>query len=107
VPFAVAWAAAGARGTLRHLRWAATDDAIVYKSGWLWRRIVIARFAKAQTVWRYDSPFDRRTGMARVHVDTAGATAGSVVHIPYVPREAADALYQRLSREAAQRQLNW
>jgi putative membrane protein len=94
-------------GTLRHLRWAATDDAIVYKSGWLWRRIVIARFAKAQTVWRYDSPFDRRTGMARVHVDTAGATAGSVVHIPYVPREAADALYQRLSREAAQRQLNW
>ena len=106
VPVALTWAIVGARQTIRHLGWAATDDAILFKSGWLWRRIVVVRFAKIQTVSRLESPFDRRTEMSRIYVDTAGAS-GSVVNIPYVARADAEALYTRLSREAAERQFKW
>ena len=107
VPVAVIWAIIGARQTLKHLGWATTSDAILFKSGWLWRRMVVVRFAKIQTVTRHDSPFDRRADMARVHVDTAGASNASIVDIPYVGREDADALYARLAREAAERQFTW
>jgi putative membrane protein len=107
VPFAFGWAIVGARQTVKHLGWAATEDAILFKSGWLWRRTVIVRFAKIQTITRSETPFDRRTNMARVHVDTAGASLGSVVNIPYLSCHDADALHARLAREAAQRQFRW
>jgi uncharacterized membrane protein YdbT with pleckstrin-like domain len=107
IPALVVWAIIGARQTVKHLGWAETDEAILFKRGWLWRRTVVVRFAKIQTVTLHHSPFDRRTGMARVHVDTAGASEGSAINIPYVPREAATTLYARLSSEAAQRQFTW
>jgi putative membrane protein len=107
VAIALFWAIAGARQVVNHLGWALTDDAVLFKRGWLWRRIIVVRFAKIQTVTRHASPFDRRTGMARVHVDTAGASAGSVVNIPYMPAAEADALYEQLSREASRRQFTW
>jgi putative membrane protein len=106
-PLLMAWAIIGARQTVKHLGWALTEDAVLFRSGWLWRRIVVMRFAKIQAVTRYQSPFDRRTRMTRVHVDAAGASMGSVVNIPYVPADEAEALYTRLSQEAAQRQFTW
>jgi putative membrane protein len=107
IPFALAWAVVAARQTIRHLGWATTGDAVVFKRGWLWRRTVIVRFAKIQTVTRHETPFDRRTNMARLQVDTAGATAGSIVDIPYLDRRDADSLYAHLAREAAERQFTW
>jgi putative membrane protein len=107
VPIVLVWAVVGARQTVKHLGWAETDEAILFKSGWLWRRTVVVRFAKIQTVTMHHNPFDRRTAMARVHVDTAGASEGSAINIPYVAREAAGMLYARLSLEAAQRQFKW
>ena len=107
IPGAVLWAVIGARQTVKHLGWAETDEAILFKSGWLWRRMVVVRLAKIQTVTLHDSPFDRRMAMARVHVDTAGASEGSAINIPYVAKEAAATLYARLSFEAAQRQFKW
>lgn len=107
VPFAVAWAVIGAWQTIKHQGWATTDDAVLFKHGWLWRRVVVVRFAKMQTVTRYESPFDRRTAMTRLHVDTAGASVGGAVNIPYVPREEAATLYARLAQEAAARQFRW
>jgi membrane protein YdbS with pleckstrin-like domain len=104
---AVVWAAVGARKTIEHLGWALTDEAILLKSGWLWRRVVVVRFAKIQTVSRHESPFDRRTHMSRIYVDTAGASDASVVNIPYLARDAAEALYTQLAQEAAQRQFKW
>jgi putative membrane protein len=107
VPILLIWAIIGARQTVRHLGWALADDAVLFRSGWLWRRIVVVRFAKMQTITRHESPFDRRTQMARVHVDTAAAAAGAVIDIPYVARDDAEALFTRLSREAAERQFKW
>jgi putative membrane protein len=107
LPFAVVGAVVGARQAIKHLGWTITDDAVLFKNGWLWRRVVVVRFAKIQTVTRHTSPFDRRTHMARIHVDTAGASTGSVVDIPYVAAEDADALYATLSRAAAEHQFRW
>ena len=101
------WAIIGARQTVRHLGWATTGDAVMFKSGWLWRRMVVVRFAKIQAVTRHESPFDRRAHMARINVDTAGAAVGSVINIPYVAREDADALFAQLARAAAERQFTW
>jgi putative membrane protein len=101
------WAIIGARQTVRHLGWATTDDAVMFRSGWLWRRVVVVRFAKIQAVTRHESPFDRRAHMARIHVDTAGAAEGSVINIPYVARDEAEALYAQLARAAAERQFTW
>ncbi|HUE87365.1 MAG TPA: PH domain-containing protein [Vicinamibacterales bacterium] len=107
IPMVLLWAVIGARQTVKHLGWAETGEAILFKSGWLWRRIVVVRLAKIQTVTLYHSPFDRRTAMARVHVDTAGVSEGSAINIPYIAWEAAVTLYLRLSSEAAQRQFKW
>ena len=107
VPFAVGWAVIGARQTVKHLGWVVTEDAVIFKSGWLWRRVLVVRFAKMQTVSRHESPFDRRTQMARIHVDTAGASAASTLSIPYIPHDQANELYAHLSREAADRQFAW
>ena len=53
------------------------------------------------------SPFDRRHAMARVRVDTAGASEKSRINIPYLPRDVAEALHTKLAQEAAERQFRW
>ena len=60
-----------------------------------------------QVVTLHESPFDRRLAMAAVHVDTAGASIGSSVHIPYLARADADALHGRLAAAAAGTQFKW
>ena len=107
VPLLIAWAMIGARQTIRHLGWAVTEDAVMFRRGWLWRRINIVRFAKIQTVTHATSPFDRRTMMGRVRVDTAGASETSRINIPYLPHDVAGVLHTTLAHEAAGRQFTW
>jgi putative membrane protein len=104
----IAWAALAARKTIDHLQWATTPDAVLYRSGWIWRQVSIARFAKIQVVAMHESPFDRRTRMRRVRVDTAGAgTASHGVDIPYLPRETAADLYHALAQSAGGTTFKW
>jgi membrane protein YdbS with pleckstrin-like domain len=59
-------------------------------------------------VARRESPFDRRWSMARVRVDTAGASERSVrVDIPYLPADVAVRLQQRLAAGAARTDFRW
>ena len=112
---AIAVAAAGASVALLHARWfpryaafALTSEAVLWKSGWWVRRASIVRYSKIQAVTLGESPFDRRSRMARIAVDTAGAgKAGHRVHIPYLDREVADALFARLAAEAGRREFRW
>jgi putative membrane protein len=104
----VAWSCVHARLYVKHLGYAVGEGAILFRSGWLWRHVTIARFAKIQAVALHESPFDRRARMARLHVDTAGA--GELSHrvqIPYLERADADALYARLSARAAETAFRW
>jgi putative membrane protein len=100
VPVLAAWALAAARLYVTHLAWAATPDVVAFRSGWLRRRTTIARVSKIQVVTSVESPFDRRTSMARVRVDTAGASSHRI-DIPYLGRAAAEELHRTLACRAA------
>ncbi len=98
----------GARQSVTHLGWAVTGDAVLFRSGWLWRQVSVARFSKIQAVAIHESPFDRRAAMARVRVDTAGAKdLAHRVDIPYLPRETARELCDFLAMQAARTAFRW
>jgi putative membrane protein len=104
----IAWAWVGARIYIAHLGWAIIDGAVLFRTGWIWRHLTIARFNKVQVVSMVQSPFDRRHHMASVRVDTAGAAAASHrVNIPYLPLETATALFGQLGRAAAGTAFRW
>lgn len=106
--FLLGWACLHARLSVTHLGWAVTDGAVLFRSGWLTRHVTVTRFAKIQAVTLQESPFDRRASMANVDVDTAGAgVASHRVHIPYLEVTDAQALYARLSAEAARTAFRW
>ena len=103
-----AWTAIASRRRLAYQGWAMVGDTLVFRSGWVSRHLTMARVAKAQVVGLHESPFDRRTGMARVRVDTAGASHQSHrIDIPYLPREAAHTLHDRLAEAAASTAFRW
>ncbi len=104
----VPWLWMMTRMYMKHTRWAATDDVLVLRSGWLWREVVVVPVAKIQAVGRVESPFDRRATMAGVRVDTAGsASPAHRISIPYLARETAATLYERLSAKTAQTAFRW
>jgi putative membrane protein len=106
-PLLVAWAWIGARQTIRHLGWAHTDQAMFFRRGWLWRRLSVARVAKIQAVTLGSSPFDRRSAMARVRVDTAGASMADRIDVPYLPADVAGHLHATLVRGAGETTFKW
>jgi putative membrane protein len=102
------WAFVDARLHIRHLGWAVADRAILFRSGWMFRQLTIARFTKIQAVAVGESPFDRRYRMASVSVDTAGAADLSHrVSIPYLARATADRIYEHVAGEAARTSFRW
>jgi putative membrane protein len=104
----LAWAGIHARIYVANLAWAESPDVVLMRSGWLWRRITIARVNKIQAVAFRESPFDRRAAMARVRVDTAGATDPSHrVDVPYLDRQVAGDLARRLAAQAATSTFRW
>lgn len=97
-----------ARRAVAGMGWATVDGAVLYRSGYIGRRMTIARFSRIQAVTIVASPFDRRRRMAQVHVDTAGAAgAPHRVHIPYVARDEASSLHARLAAAASQTTFQW
>ena len=104
----VPWAVISSWKHVRHLGWAATADVVLFRSGWIWRRITVARVVKIQVVTLRHTPFDRRTGMGTLRVDTAGASERSHrVDVPYLPWDVALALYRDLSHRAASTVFRW
>jgi putative membrane protein len=106
-PFLLAWAIMGARQAIRHLGWARSSDAVFFKRGWLWRRVSVVRVAKIQAVTLSSSPFDRRTVMARVRVDTAGASMTDRIDVPYLPAAVARQLHATLANAAGETAFRW
>jgi membrane protein YdbS with pleckstrin-like domain len=68
----------------------------------------MTRYSEMQVVALHASPFDRRMGMARVRVDTAGAARQSDrIDIPYVPVDLAHDLHRRLATAASGTSFQW
>ncbi|HEX7282311.1 MAG TPA: PH domain-containing protein, partial [Vicinamibacterales bacterium] len=102
------WSAVSTHLRVKHLGWAEQEDVVMMRSGWLWQSITLARVNKIQAVTMQESPFDRRAAMAAVRVDTAGA--GELSHrvaIPYLDRDVAANLAQRLAGAAANVAFRW
>jgi putative membrane protein len=97
-----------ARRRIRRYGWALTGDAVLYRSGGLWRNTTMARDSKVQAAALAESPFDRRWGMATLALDTAGAAATSHrLHVPYLPRATARELLEEVDRRAATTAFRW
>jgi len=78
-------------------RYARTPYGVVYRTGVLTRKTGVAFLDRIQAVRTGESPFDRRHGMASLHVDTAGAgKVGHAIDIPYLERDVAQALREDL-----------
>lgn len=108
LPLLTAWTVLAARQHVRHLGWAEHDELVLMRSGWIWRQVTLARANKMQSVTLHQSPFDRRTAMARVRVDTAGAgPASHRVDIPFLDAGMAAELADRLAAKAASTELTW
>lgn len=98
LPAAVALSWVRAHKYVEHTRWALTPAAICFKRGWLTRRLVIAPRDRVQSAVLTESPFDRRSGMASVAVDTAGTPRSRHICIRYLDEGAARALERELGR---------
>lgn len=95
-----------ARKYVQSLGWARTDEAVYFRSGWLWRAVTVVPIAKVQGVELRESPFDRRWSMASVSVDTAGAGAHQV-DVPYLGRDVAEGLRTALLAQVAATEFRW
>lgn len=85
----------------KHTRWALARDAVMFRSGWLTRRLTIVPRDRVQTLSIDASPFDRRSQMANIYVDTAGG--GSMragIRIRYLAADVAEKLTTALYRTA-------
>lgn len=98
----VPWAATAARGWAGFTRYAMDERFLAYRSGWWSRHYALIELDKLQVVGLQQSPFDRRAGMASVHIDSMAADPlGHGIHIPYLPLAEARALFAVLARRAA------
>lgn len=84
----------------RSLKYARSDQWVVFRSGILNRKTSLTFYDKVQTVAVTQSPFDRRWGMATLHVDTAAAgPAQHRIEVKYLPTSVAtDASVQIATR---------
>jgi putative membrane protein len=93
---------------VKHAAWARAGGVIYYRSGWWERRLSVVRCSKIQALSLMESPFDRRNGMARLAVDTAGAgKVGHRVQIRYLLAETARKLEESLFQEASRTAFRW
>lgn len=82
----------------RHAAYSEESGLIAVREGWLDKRWRFAEVRKLQSLTLSQSPFDRRHGMASVHMDTAGANPFEPpLRIRYLPEAEARALRDRLA----------
>jgi putative membrane protein len=86
---------------VKYTRWALVGDAVLFRHGWLNRQLTIVPRDRVQTLSVEASPFDRRSRMASIYVDTAGASAMTAgIRIRYLPADVAERLAAALYRTA-------
>lgn len=97
-----------ARLWVRHAAYALTPWGIVFKSGWLNRTVRMVPYEKIQTVVTAESPFDRRSGMASVRIDTAGGERGGyTIDIPFLDQDIAANVAGHLSQRSQSTAFRW
>ena len=99
-------AIARARLQVKYLGWSLAPAGVVFRAGGLRRTTTAAPFARVQAVEFTESPFDRRSGMAEVTVDTAGRSAGEL-GMSYLPRGNAIELRDLVAAQSSSTAFTW
>jgi putative membrane protein len=86
----------------RAMRYARTEDGVIYRSGIITKKTSMTFFDRIQGVRLDRSPFDRRWKMAKLSVDTAAAgPAGHRIHIPHLSDDFAESEYWEILQRAS------
>lgn len=86
---------------VKYTRWALAGDAVLFRCGWLNRQLTIVPRDRVQALSVEATPFDRRSRMASIYIDTAGASAMTAgIRIRYLATDAAERLATALYRTA-------
>ena len=97
-----------ARAYVKNTAYCLDQDMIGFKSGVIFKKETYVRLSKIQTVQVKESLFDRRYGMAKLEVDTAGAIVGAHhVDIPYIMLQDAMRIQNKLVERVSSRQFVW
>jgi putative membrane protein len=97
IPIVVALAWLHAHLHVKYTRWSLERDVLLFRTGWLTRRLTIVPRDRVQSLNVSESPFDRRRRMASLTVDTAGGgTRSAGVRIRYLPADVARRLAAEL-----------
>ncbi|WP_223669897.1 PH domain-containing protein [Kangiella shandongensis] len=97
-----------ARAYVKHTAYCLDNDMIGFKSGVIFKKETYVRLSKIQTVQVKESLFDRRYGMAKLEVDTAGAMVGAHhVEIPYIMLQDALRIQSKLVERVSSKQFVW
>lgn len=97
VPVVVALAWIHAHLHVKYTRWSLGRDVLLFRTGWLTRRMTIVPRDRVQSLNVSESPFDRRRNMASLTVDTAGGSSRSAgVRIRYLSADVARRLAAEL-----------
>ena len=101
LPFLIMWAIKKSKA----MRYARTENGVVYRSGVFIRKTSVTFFEKIQTLRVDQSPFDRRWKMASLSVDTAAAgPADHRIDVPYLDEDFAREELQLLRLKTGQEQ---
>jgi putative membrane protein len=86
---------------VKYTRWALAGDAVLFRRGWLNRSLTVVPRDRVQTLSVEATPFDRRSRMASIYIDTAGASAMNAgIKIRYLAADVAERLAAALYRTA-------
>ena len=97
-----------AKAYVKNTAYCLDQDMIGFKSGVIFKKETYVRLSKIQTVQTKESVFDRRYGMAKLEVDTAGAMVGAHhVEIPYIMLDEALRIQDKLVQRVSHKQFVW
>ena len=89
-----------ALGRVAHFAYRAEPEFLLVKSGFIWRRLIVVRNNRMQSVRLHTSPFDRRAEMARLRIDIAGSSQ-LAAYLPYLDQPDAYRIHLMYFGEAA------
>ncbi len=97
-----------AKAYVKKAGYAMNDEIIAYRHGVIFHTISVVKVAKIQNISYLQTPFDRRNGMARITVDTAGSNPiNQDINIHYLDIDKVHDLMSKLSTQVSLSKFVW
>lgn len=97
-----------AKAYINKAGYAVNDQIVAYRHGVFFHTLSIVKIAKIQNISYLQTPFDRRNGMARMTVDTAGSNPITQdINLHYINQTKIELLMNQLSTNVSQSRFVW